>query len=187
MSGRLKENPSEEQLTLFVEDSRARTFPLPENAQALLVSGPAYTTTLQELLMNLVRNGLLAKMSPVYSPPMEDLTSQSFWEGLPESFRQSLILGGGTLDSRGDPDIRSLGGCLTLSISEWPSDAAVCSLSEVLQPDVPRKYYLSPRACSGILRRAEKRGKELPPMLRQVLEAVALAPTASESKPAKTP
>lgn len=31
------------------------------------------------------------------------------------------------------------------------------------------KYYLSARACAGILRRAEKRGRELPPMLEAAL------------------
>lgn len=34
---------------------------------------------------------------------------------------------------------------------------------------VPRRFYLSPRACSGILRRASKRGKPLPPMLEAAL------------------
>lgn len=35
---------------------------------------------------------------------------------------------------------------------------------------MPLKYYLSPKACQGILRRAEKRGKELPESLKQALE-----------------
>lgn len=34
------------------------------------------------------------------------------------------------------------------------------------------KYYLSPKACLGILRRAERRGKELPKMLKDALEEV---------------
>lgn len=34
---------------------------------------------------------------------------------------------------------------------------------------VAAEYYLSPTACSGILRRAAKRGKELPRMLWQAL------------------
>jgi hypothetical protein len=46
-------------------------------------------------------------------------------------------------------------------------------LSEVLETHVASKYYLSPRACAGILRRAEKRGKELPLVLKSALEAVA--------------
>ena len=65
--------------------------------------------------------------------------------------------------------------CLTLSISDWPSDASVCLLSDILETgDVPQRFYLSPTACVGILRRAEKRGKSLPPSLREALQAVAL-------------
>jgi len=63
---------------------------------------------------------------------------------------------------------------LTLSISEWHSDAAVCSLSDTLETgDVPQRFFLSATACQGILRRAEKRGKQLPPSLRAALQAVA--------------
>ena len=41
------------------------------------------------------------------------------------------------------------------------------TLSQILQGSVPEKYYLSSRACEGILRRAQRRGKELPPMLKE--------------------
>ena len=48
-------------------------------------------------------------------------------------------------------------------------------LSQILVPNAPEKYYLSRTACEGILRRAAKRGKELPKMLKDALEeAVAL-------------
>ena len=70
---------------------------------------------------------------------------------------------------------------LTLSTSEHtasegrsPSDGAVCSLSDILETgDVPRRFYLTAKACLGILRRAGNRGKDLPPPLRLALEAVA--------------
>ena len=67
----------------------------------------------------------------------------------------------------------------TLSTSDWPNDASVCSLSQVLEAgNVPRRFYLTPRACAGILRRAEKRGKALPPALGLALQEVAgKAPT----------
>ena len=56
------------------------------------------------------------------------------------------------------------------NISEWPNDAAVCLLSQVLETGlIPQKYFLSPKACAGILRRAEKRGKALPTLLHQAL------------------
>ena len=62
----------------------------------------------------------------------------------------------------------------TLSTSDWPSAASVCSLSQVLEAgNVPRRFYLTPRACAGILRRAEKRGKDLPTPLRLALTSVA--------------
>lgn len=61
-----------------------------------------------------------------------------------------------------------------LNGSAWPNGASACSLSSVLETGpIPEKYYLSARACSGILRRAEKRGKQLPKALREALEAVA--------------
>jgi hypothetical protein len=61
---------------------------------------------------------------------------------------------------------------LTLSGSEWPSAAVVCSLSDVLETgEVPRKYFLSPTACRGILRRSENRGRELPTTLLRELQA----------------
>ena len=41
--------------------------------------------------------------------------------------------------------------------------------------EVPEKYYLSPKACQGILRRASVRGKELPEVLRTALERQACA------------
>lgn len=52
-----------------------------------------------------------------------------------------------------------------------PSAAVVSSLSQILQKedDVPKKYYLSRKACRGILRRKRMRKKELPPELRRVL------------------
>ena len=62
----------------------------------------------------------------------------------------------------------------TLSTSEWPSDAVVCSLSDTLETGiVPQRFFLSATACQGILRRADKRGKELPPALQAALEQVA--------------
>ena len=61
------------------------------------------------------------------------------------------------------------GGYLTLSMPEYHSGAVVCSLSGILETDVPQKFYLSARAARGILRRAETRGKELPEMLERAL------------------
>ena len=68
--------------------------------------------------------------------------------------------------------VESHGECLTLNIGESPSVAVESSLSQILQPksDVPQKCYLSSRACQGILRRAARRGKKLPPSLETALK-----------------
>ena len=65
--------------------------------------------------------------------------------------------------------------CWTLNTLEYHSDAAVSSsLRQVLETgDLPARFYLSPKACAGILRRASKRGKALPPMLEQALRQTA--------------
>jgi hypothetical protein len=47
------------------------------------------------------------------------------------------------------------------------------SLSEILDSEASERFYLSPKACKGILRRAAKRGKELPQQLARALQAVA--------------
>ncbi len=65
--------------------------------------------------------------------------------------------------------IRLRGECWTPNTGESPKDAAESSLSAILQESAPEKYFLSARACEGILRRAEKRGKKLPLMLWEAL------------------
>jgi len=65
-------------------------------------------------------------------------------------------------------------GFLTLNLPEFHSGAAASSLSDILETgDLPPRYFLSRKACRGILRRAEKRGKELPRSLKSALEQIA--------------
>lgn len=78
----------------------------------------------------------------------------------------------------------------TLSLCEWtvtgapsPNDGTVCSLSDVLEiGEVPPRYFLSAKACAGILRRAEARGRALPPHLLAALKAVAEVATPADDK-----
>ena len=151
-----------DQLTLFVEDSPAKTYQWQDDALAWLESAADSGLSLHELLANFARNGLLLKTSLAYCPVIEDGT-------LPSSFT-----------GWGNSGIYRPGESLTLSTSEWPSDAAVCSLSQVLETDAPLRYFLSPTACAGILRRAEKRGRELPAHLKAALEQVAMTPAHTE-------
>ena len=112
------------------------------------------------LLNDIAPTGWSGRTSPAFCPAMEDGTLVPSSEGW-----QSSGMGSHT-------------GCLTLSISEWPKDANVCSLSDTLEiGDLPQRYFLSATACKGILRRAEKRGKDLPPALAQALSMVARTQT----------
>ena len=63
-----------------------------------------------------------------------------------------------------------LGESLMLNIGEYPSVENESTLSEILEDNVPEKYYLSPKACLGILRRAKNKGRKLPDNLRIALE-----------------
>ena len=65
-------------------------------------------------------------------------------------------------------------GCLTLNTLEYHKDAEESSLLDVLETGpVPQRFFLSQKACSGILRRAEVRNKTLPPLLHQALKSMA--------------
>ena len=55
------------------------------------------------------------------------------------------------------------------SFGEYPREENVSLLSQILEDCPLPKYSLSAKACTGILNRAEKRGKELPPMLKEAL------------------
>ena len=79
-----------------------------------------------------------------------------------------------------------LGSFGMLNTSECPKDAVECSLWQILQATAPSRYSLSQTACLGILRRAECRGKSLPPLLEAALRMQAgLDPPAPISGEAK--
>ena len=61
------------------------------------------------------------------------------------------------------------GDCTMHNTGEWPSEEKECTLLQILDQNVPEKYYLSKKACDGILKRAEKQQKMLPDLLRETL------------------
>ena len=61
------------------------------------------------------------------------------------------------------------GGCWLRNTGASPRDAIESFLSQILQAQPPKKYYLTTAACLGILRRAEERGKPLPQALNTAL------------------
>ena len=114
-------------------------------------------------LLDIAPGGSFGKTFPVPCPQTED---------------GPLPLSSKVWNSSG---IMQPGECLTFSTARHfnslgpsRSEETVCSLSDILETGaVPQKYYLSAKACRGILRRAEKRGKVLPELLMRALKAVA--------------
>ena len=119
------------------------------------------------------------KMSPAHSPAgsKREMTSGSSWRKHSELVYQEFMflkitLGDG--DILGQPywEILSpyVGEASTLNTGVCPRVVRGSSLWQILEPHPQRKYYLSRKACLGILRRARKRGKELPATLKLALE-----------------
>lgn len=73
----------------------------------------------------------------------------------------------------------------TLNTSECPSDVVESFLWQILQAIVPSRYYLSQKACKGILRRSTGRSKSLPEELDRVLriQAKLILPDGVGAKP----
>ena len=104
-------------------------------------------------------------------------TSGSSWKKRSELVYQEFMflkitLGDG--DILGQPYWESLspyvGESSTLNTGVSPRVARGSSLWQILEPHPHRKYFLSRKACLGILRRARKRGKVLPAPLHLALE-----------------
>lgn len=107
----------------------------------------------------------------MHTNPQEDVTLRLCCKRSQKPRFQCLILGDGpTPEWYEAEELISLGACTTPNISEQHSDAGACSLSLILEENAPDKYFLSPKACEGILNRAERRGKHLPPLLQAALE-----------------
>ena len=146
------------QLTFLSEEhpaSRSALLVSEKDWQTLVETWPSF---ISELLICSNPSGSSGKTSPVSCRVEED---------------GALVLSSGRWLNSG---MGSPTECWTLSGSEWPSDADVCSLSDILETgDLPQRYFLSAKACQGILNRAERRGKKLPPQLYKALRTVAQA------------
>jgi hypothetical protein len=146
------------QMSMFsAEDSPAKTCRWLDAAKVWLANGQDFSTSSCVSLISSLPAGFSSRTSLAFSRRTTDGTWESSWGSWPTSG-----MGGRT-------------GCLTLNTSEWPNDADVCSLSDVLADaqTVPQRYFLSRKAATGILRRAEERGRELPVALSQALRSVA--------------
>lgn len=132
-------------------------------------------STLFDEVPEWLRPSSSGKTSPECSQPRTTPSAASL-QDLPAKMIRSSRQGvnGRTLVLCMAPKEQSHGGFLMPNISAWPNDASVSSLSQVLETgSIPQRFFLSTTACAGILRRAEKRGKELPTPLRIALTEVA--------------
>lgn len=126
--------------------------------------------------MEVIQLSLFGKMFPERSVQTAEKTSAPCWKNLPAWNNQTLQF----LDLRGGADGAKpeqlpemdgpwLGDSSTLNIGECPREENVSLLSWILQGEVPEKYYLSAKACRGILTRASRRGKKLQELLETAL------------------
>ena len=144
---------TEIQLTLLSEEPLVSPSPLQDSVKDSMTPEEILASPSFQWLSTISQNSLSGKTYPVFCHPTK--------EGIlvPSSRRWGTSGMGGPTE------------CLTLNTLESPKDAVESFLSDILVEivDVPEKYYLSPKACEGILRRAESRGKKLPPVLKQAL------------------
>ena len=126
--------------------------------------------------MEYIQDSLFGKTSPEHSAATKEKISKSSARSLSKSpNRPPLCLRFRKMDGPMQTVIAATDGALlteflTLNTGESPSVAVESTLSQILEAHAPEKYYLSAKACEGILRRAERRGKQLPEMLKTALE-----------------
>ena len=119
------------------------------------------------------------KMSPVHSQAerRKAKTSGLSWRKLFELkyipfLSLDLTPGSGNLLGEYEWELISpwRGDASMLNTGVSPREEIVSFLWSILQAIVHKKYYLTRKACRGILRRAKERGKMLPPLLENALK-----------------
>jgi len=163
------------QLSMFsLEERLVRTSPSPDSEQDWTEAVATCRSNLAVFLAVSGPNGSVGRTSLASSQVTTEKILQEFWECSQAEALVSPPMDGETQVSYKESEvpIPLLGGCWTLNTLEFPKEGVASSLSDVLEPigDVPSRYFLSPTACRGILRRAAKRGKNLPLALRQALQ-----------------
>ena len=125
-----------------------------------------------------IQDLLCGRTFPEPSAATEEQTSKqsckpSVTSAKKDSFLFLNLKAGGNLLGASWEMVSALPGVsMTLNFGEYPSEERESTLSQILDLNAPEKYSLSEKACAGILRRAEKRGKVLPDMLKDALMEV---------------
>lgn len=171
------DDSSEEQLTLWQEAHRAKTYRLQDGTLVSQDDVADCSGINVGLLMSVAQSGSSGKTSVVRSHQTRVLTSAPCCGDLLGTVQKCPRTGGSPQECASVPDEQQSGECWTLKTSESPNDAVVSLLSQVLETDVESKYLLSHRAVTGILKRATNKGKTLPPLLEAALRATAARQT----------
>ena len=125
--------------------------------------------------MEFTQLSLFGKTYQEHSPQTEVKTSGASLKSSrtsgtnPYQFLDLRAGNGLTRERSWQTDGLSRGDASTLAVGAFPSVACESFLSQVLVNYAPEKYYLSAKACLGILLRATRRGKNLPPELEDSL------------------
>ena len=178
--------PKEESTSSLEERPARMSASLEKELASLKANAPHWPLITLDWLTTHAQDGWSGKTCQVSYRRAMDATSQPSSQASPDgtypchqadgrTAESSRIIGGG-MDSHIE--------CLTLNIREWPDFQGqfpsgdegcfwwdtVASLTEVLWTGpIPLRYYLTEKACTGILRRAERRGKKLPEILLKAL------------------
>lgn len=167
------------QLTFFAAEHLVNRSPLRDCAREWMTHAETSRSPILPSLDAIAPAGWFGRMSPASFHPSATPRPihvrrriQWIWSATDKKWQQKKITiqEKHTLSNVSSPVFQNsgMGGpteCLTLSSVEqftspklYRSAATVSSLSDILETgDVPQRYYLTAKACRGILRRAEKR------------------------------
>jgi hypothetical protein len=177
-----------DQLILWSLEAPAKASPSPAEEKEWLQRAATWPSDLLNWLQHYAPAGFSSRTSPAYSAPLRTLCPIRVEYSLKKDEKGNLVTMR-TKEATSDvslPRFQTSGiveptQALTLNISSWRNGGSVCSLSAILEDGkLPQQYYLTSRACKGIQRRAEKRGKTLPVPLAAALESVAGVQTPTE-------
>ena len=184
-----------EKSTCSSEELRVRTSPLPDNGWDLTVRAASSLSTLYDCALSLECGGYCGKMSPRLYPAITVRTSPDLFPSSAAGTSKCQVTVGASPASSQTPPVISVcaGEYLTLNTPEFPnfrgrsrSEGNVSSLSDILVVgNIPPRYYLTVKCAEGILRRAERRGKPLPPVLKEALIRQSRSGCAAESPEAE--
>jgi len=148
-------------------DSRVRTCPSPASEPGSMESEASSSTRQPESLT-------------LFSEPGDGCSLRTFPDSFPQTVAETSLPFSRRWPNSGFTT--SLGECWTADTSECPrGGGGFSSLPDVLEGIVPDRFYLSPKAAAGILRRSQKRERELPVALLDALMILSARYKAEES------